>query len=32
MDQIVADAPPERDLHVILDNYCTYKKCAAWLA
>lgn len=32
MDQIVADAPPERDLHVILDNYCTHKKCDAWLA
>jgi transposase len=32
MDQIVADHPPERELHVILDNYCTHKKCDAWLA
>jgi transposase len=32
MDQIVADAPPDRELHVILDNYCTHKKCDAWLA
>lgn len=32
MDQIVADAPPERELHVILDNYCTHKKCDGWLA
>ena len=31
MDQIVADAPPDRELHVILDNYCTHKKCDAWL-
>lgn len=32
MDQIVADAPTDRQLHVILDNYCTHKKCDAWLA
>ena len=32
MDQIVAETPPERHLHVILDNYCTHKKCDAWLA
>ena len=32
MDQIVAEAPPEREFHVILDNYCTHKKCDAWLA
>ena len=32
MDQIVADAPSDRELHVILDNYCTHKKCDAWLA
>ncbi len=32
MDQIVADAPPERELHVILDNYCTHKRCDDWLA
>jgi transposase len=32
MDQIVAETPPDRELHVILDNYCTHKKCDAWLA
>ena len=32
MDQIAADHPPERELHVILDNYCIHKKCDAWLA
>lgn len=31
MDQGVADAPVEREIHVILDNYCTHKKCDAWL-
>lgn len=32
MDQVVADTPADRELHVILDNYCTHKKCDAWLA
>lgn len=32
MDQVVAETPPEQELHVILDNYCTHKKCDAWLA
>ena len=32
MDQIVAEAPAEREIHAILDNYCTHKKCDAWLA
>jgi len=32
MDQIVAETPGDRPLHVILDNYCTHKKCDAWLA
>lgn len=31
MDQVVAETP-EQELHVILDNYCTHKKCDAWLA
>lgn len=31
MDQIVAETPADRELHVILDNYCTHKKCDAWL-
>jgi transposase len=32
MDQIVAETPADRQLHVVLDNYCTHKKCDAWLA
>jgi len=32
MDQVVAEAPADQEFHVILDNYCTHKKCAAWLA
>ena len=32
MDQIVAEVPEDLELHVILDNYCTHKKCDFWLA
>jgi transposase len=32
MDQIIAETPAEREIHAILDNYCTHKKCDAWLA
>lgn len=32
MDQVVAETPTDRELHVILDNYCTHKRCDAWLA
>jgi len=32
MDQVVAEASPGLELHVILDNYGTHKKCDAWLA
>ena len=32
MDQVVAESAPGQELHVILDNYCTHKKCDAWLA
>ena len=32
MDQIVAEAPAGREIHAILDNYCTHKKCDLWLA
>lgn len=32
LDQVVADTAPDQELHVILDNYCTHKKCDAWLA
>ncbi len=31
MDHVVAEAPADQELHVILDNYCTHKKCDAWL-
>lgn len=31
MDEVVADVPADRDVHVILDNYCTHKKNEAWL-
>lgn len=32
MDEVVADAPPDSEIHVILDNYSTHKKNDAWLA
>lgn len=32
MDDIVTETPPDRELHVILDNYCTHKKNDDWLA
>lgn len=32
MDTVVAEYPAERELHVILDNYCTHKKVDPWLA
>ena len=32
MDEVLAETPSDQDLHVILDNYCTHKKCDAWLA
>lgn len=31
MDKIVAETPEDKELHVILDNYCTHKKCDVWL-
>ena len=31
MDQVVAETATDQELHVILDNYCTHKKCDAWL-
>jgi transposase len=31
MEQVVAETPADQELHVILDNYCTHKKCDAWL-
>jgi len=32
MDQVVKDVPVEREIHVIMDNYCIHKKCDQWLA
>ncbi len=32
MDQVVGSTEPEQEIHVILDNYCTHKKCDDWLA
>jgi transposase len=31
MDEVTADVPADRQIHVILDNYCTHKKNDAWL-
>jgi len=32
MDQVVAELPNDKEIHVILDNYCIHKKNDAWLA
>ena len=32
MDQVVEETATDKELHVILDNYCTHKKCDEWLA
>jgi len=32
MDQVVTDLPDDREIHVILDNYCIHKKNDTWLA
>jgi transposase len=31
MDQVVAELPADREIHVILDNYCIHKKNDPWL-
>lgn len=31
LDEVVADVPADREVHVILDNYCTHKKNDEWL-
>ena len=31
MDQVLAELPSDREIHVILDNYCIHKKNDAWL-
>jgi transposase len=32
MDEVVAELPQDKDIHVILDNLCTHKKNEDWLA
>jgi transposase len=32
LDEVVAEAPIDREAHIILDNYCTHKKNDEWLA
>src|SRR4030043_1229967 len=31
MDQLIAEMPKEKEIHVILDNYCIHKKNEQWL-
>jgi transposase len=32
LDSVIAELPVDREIHVILDNYCTHKKNDDWLA
>ncbi len=32
LDGVVAELPQDREIHVILDNYCTHKRNQDWLA
>ena len=32
LDSVVAELPASKEIHVILDNYCTHKKNDDWLA
>ena len=32
MDELMEEMPPEKEIHVIMDNYCIHKKNEAWLA
>jgi len=32
LDAVVAELPADKEIHVILDNYCTHKRNADWLA
>ena len=32
LEGVIAEHPPDKDIHVILDNYCTHKKNDEWLA
>jgi transposase len=31
LESVLADLPPDKEIHVILDNYCTHKGNAEWL-
>jgi transposase len=31
MDRVMAEVPPHREVHVVLDNYCIHKKNDVWL-
>jgi transposase len=32
LDEVLADQPQDKEIHVILDNYCTHKRNDDWLA
>jgi len=32
MDSVMAELPPDREVHVILDNYCIHKRNDLWLS
>ncbi len=32
MDEVIAGLPENKEIHVILDNYCIHKKCDSWLS
>ena len=32
MDKIMAEVPDDKEIHVIMDNYCIHKRNEAWLA
>jgi hypothetical protein len=32
LDGVVSELPQDREIHVILDNYCTHKRDEDWLA
>lgn len=32
LDSVIAELPSDKEIHVILDNYCTHKRNADWLA
>jgi len=31
MEEVVAELPPDREIHVVLDNFCTHRKNEEWL-